>query len=334
MRFLPTRPEELARPSGITSNDDVARALKAQAALAKIKHASRAIAIVDFDLGDHGKVADLGAGGECARDPRDEGALLGVRRAASHAETAIDARRRHPARRRHGGERRLGPLHAQRLAASRQSKRGGIEFVRAIGIARPRRPPRIGNWSGNFQRLFGFGVVAPHFAPIERPIGAIAENGARLEPLRPEAQRNHREMHGRAAHRLAAVVAAELQRVVAVDDAIVCPVELCLLGFVGGEILQRPEVGAGVERDHRESVFCELARERAAASAGADDDEIDLVIVAIFAHRQPAAGTKDVGRPAIRRARAVKWIRHGGFSGAPLRRHRPWLRLPPTDRAR
>ena len=102
--------------------------------------------------------------------------------------------------------------------------------MRAIGIARPLRAPRIAHRAGDLQRLFDLAVVAPHLAPIERPIGAIAEQAARLEPLRPKAQRHHREVHGAAADRLAAVVAAQLQRIVAVADPFVGPVQLLLLG--------------------------------------------------------------------------------------------------------
>ena len=65
----------------------------------------------------------------------------------------------------------------------------------AIGIARPRRPPRVGHGTGDLQRLLDLAVVAPHLAPIERPIGAVAQQAARLEPLRAEAQRHHREVH-------------------------------------------------------------------------------------------------------------------------------------------
>ena len=111
-------------------------------------------------------------------------------------------------------------------------------------------------------------------------------------------------MHGRSADRLAAVIAAHLQRIVAVDDAVVGPIELGLLGFVGSEVLQRPEIRTGIERDDGESVFGKLARQRPAAGAGADDDEINLVVVSILSHRHPRAGTEYVGRPAVGRARA------------------------------
>ena len=46
----------------------------------------------------------------------------------------------------------------------------------------------IADRTGNFKRLLDFSVVAPHFAPVEWPVRAVSEQGARLEPFRPEAQ--------------------------------------------------------------------------------------------------------------------------------------------------
>ena len=220
-----------------------------------IMHAGDPPVGIDLDPADHREVADLGAGRDRARDPGDQRALLGVGRAAGDAEAAIDAGMRQPARRRQRRQRRLGPVDAHRLAASASAQRRGVQLVRAIGIARTLRPPGIVDRPGDLQRLLDLGVVVPHLAPIERPVRAVAEQAARLEPFRAEAQRHHGEMHGAAADRLAAVVAAQLQRVVAVDDALVGPVELGLLGFVGGEILQRPELRAGIERHDREALL-------------------------------------------------------------------------------
>ena len=107
-------------------------------------------------------------------------------------------------------------------------------------------------------------------------------------------------MHGRAAHRLAAVLAAHHQRVGALRDAVVGPVELVLLAFVGGEILERAKVRAGVEADDREALLGQARDQRAAAGAGADHDEVDLVGVGELPHRNPAAGPEHVGRAAAR----------------------------------
>ena len=122
--------------------------------------------------------------------------MLGVGRAAGHAEAAIDAGVGEPARRREGRERRLRPLDAHRLAPFGQHARRGVERMRAIGIARSLRSPRIGDRAGDLQRLLDLAVVVPHFAPIERPVGAVAEQAARLEPFGTKAQRHHGEMHG------------------------------------------------------------------------------------------------------------------------------------------
>ena len=180
---------------------------------------------------------------------------------------AIDAGMGKAARSGERRERRRRPGDAERLAPSARTSAGGVQLMRAIRVARPLRPPWVRYGPGDLQRLFDLAVVAPHLAPVERPVGAVAELGAGLEPFGPEAQRHHGEMHGRAADRLARVVLAELQRIFAVDDPVVGPVEFRLLALVGGEILQRPPIGAGVERDDGEAIFGELAGERAAAGA-------------------------------------------------------------------
>ena len=272
------------------------------------------------DATHHGEVADLGAGAHRARNPGHQRALLGVGRAAERAKAAIDAGRRSAARRRKRGERRWRPRDAERLRAARQHHRGRIELVRAVGIARPLRTPWISYRAGDLQRLLDLVVVVPHLAPIERPVGAVAEKRARLEPFRAKAQRHHREMHGRAADRLAGIVGAELKRILAVDDALISPVELRLLRLVRGEILERTPVRTGIERHDREACLREPAGQRSAAGAGADDGEIDRVVVAVFAHRHPGADAEHVGRASVARARGA---RSGSSAAARLARASP-----------
>ncbi len=73
--------------------------------------------------------------------------------------------------------------------------------MRPVRIARPLRSPGITDRAGDLQRLLDLAVVAPHLAPIERPIGPVAELAARLEPFGAEAQRDHGEVHRAAADR-------------------------------------------------------------------------------------------------------------------------------------
>ena len=150
----------------------------------------------------------------------------------------------------------------------------------------------------------------PHLLRRDRPVDGIAEPRAGLEAVRTKAQRHHLEMHGAAADDLAAVVAAELHRILAAGDALAEPEELFLLVLVRGEILERPPEGAGIESDDREPGLGELAGEGAAAGAGADNRKIDLVLVAITAHRDPAAGAEDVRCAPVLCPRA---IRHGAL---------------------
>ncbi len=287
-----------------------------------------------LDAPDHGEVANFGAGFERARHPRNQDALLGIGGAADHAHAPIDARRRVSVRCRDGGERRRRPGNAECFGPFGEHQGGGIEFVRPIRIARPLRTPRVIHRPRDLQRAFDLGVIAPHLAPIERPIGAVAELAARLEPFRAKAQRHHGEMHGRAADRLAAIVGAKLQRVVAVDDALVGPVKLRLMVLVGSKILERPPIRPGIERHDGKAVFGKLAGECAAAGAGADDGEIDRLVLVVLAHRHPAADTENVGRAPADRARGrLRVIRHGCSPRALAPPARAALPMPPRDRA-
>src|SRR3954462_8587570 len=107
-------------------------------------------------------------------------------------------------------------------------------------------------------------------------------------------------MHGAAADALAAIVRAELHRIVAADDARPEPEQSFLRSFVRGEIFERAPERAGIEPDHRKPVFGQLAGQRPAAGAGPDDREIDLVLVAPAAHLHPPAAMQRVrGAPVF-----------------------------------
>src|SRR5438128_11786492 len=126
---------------------------------------------------------------------------------------------------RKGRDRRRCPLDTQRFSALRQYQCRGVEFVRAVWIAWSLGAPWIADGARDAQRLFDLSVVSPHFPPVERPIRAIAELGTSLEPLWPKAQRHHGEVDGGTTHRSPGVVRAELQRVLAIHDALLGPVE-------------------------------------------------------------------------------------------------------------
>ena len=220
-KFLAGRIEQEARRLDcITGDHDVFRALVPPLALAMVVDASGPPVVAHLDAPDHRQIADLGAGADRARDPGDQRALLGIGRAAELAEAAIDAGMRVAARRRQSRDRRHRPCDAERLAAARQHLARGVDLVLPVRIARPLRPPRIIDGAGNLQRLLDLGVVVPHHFGIDRPIDRIAELRARLEPLGTAAQRHHLKMYGAAADAPAAIVRAELDRVVAADDAV------------------------------------------------------------------------------------------------------------------
>jgi len=297
--------QQARRLDRIAGDDDVFRPLPAQLSLAVIEDFAGAAGRIEFDARNHRQIADLGPGVEGARQPCHQHALLGVGRAADHAKAAIDARMGAAARRRQGGERGRRPGEAQRLGAARQDETRGVDLVGAIGIAPARRAPGIAHRPRDLQRVLDLGVVAPHLRRRDRPVDAVAEPRARLEPFRAKAQRHHREMHGAAADPLAAVVAAEFERIVAAADPRVGPVQLVLALLVRGEVVERPPERTGVEGDGAEPRLGERAGERAAAGAGADNREIDLVLVPVAAHRPPAARTKHVRRAAVLGARRM-----------------------------
>ena len=76
--------------------------------------------------------------------------------------------------------------------------------------------------------------------------------------------------------------------------------------FVGGEILQRPEPGAGVQADDREALFGQPAGQRAAAGAGADDQEIHRLDRAVLRASAPSRRARRTSgaRPALPRGSA------------------------------
>src|SRR5438045_7085301 len=191
------------------------------------------------------------------------------------------------------------PLDAERFAAAGPHDPRRIHLMLTVGVAAPRRAPRIIHRPGDFQRLFGQIVIVPHLLRLDWPVDCIAEPGAGLEALRTKAQRHHLERYGAAPPGLAAVVLAVLHRILAAGDALAEPEKLLLLILVGGDVLERPPIGAGIEGGDRKPGLGELAGERAASSASADDRKINLVLIAIAAHRDPAAVAKHVRRAPV-----------------------------------
>src|SRR5665213_140330 len=101
-------------------------------------------------------------------------------------------------------------------------------------------------------------------------------------------------MDGRAAHRLSRILATHLDRIGPINDTRVVPVEFVLLGFVGGKVLKRPEIGTGIEGDDGEVLFRQQRCQCTAAGACANDREVDFVGLTILPHRNPGADTKNI----------------------------------------
>ena len=305
---------------GVAGHHHILGALEPPAPFPDVVNAGGAAVLVGLDASHHRQVANFGTRLDRLGNKGDQLALLGVGGAAEAAKAAIDAGLRLAVRRRNGGERGRRPVDAQGLAAPRQKIARAVDLVGAVGVGAAFGAPGIAGGAGDAERPLGLGVPAPHLAPVQRPVRAVAEHALRLEPLGPEPQRDHGKVDRRAAYRLAAVLAAHCQGIGAVDDAVIGPIKLVLFGLVGGEVLQRTKIGTGVEADHRETRLRQTRDHGAAAGAGADHHEIDCFVLVVFPHRQPGAGAHHIRGAAAGGARGGEGVSgHGRCPAAP-----PW----------
>ena len=233
----------------------------------------------------------------------------------------------------YGGKWGFRPGVTHGLGPARQQLGRAVDRMGPQRITRAFWAPGVTDRSGDRERFFRMPVPIPHFSPVERPIHPIAQLRTRLKPFGAEAQRHHGEMHGGAAHGLAAVLAAHHQRVGAFRDAVVVPVKLFLFAFVRGEILKRAKVRTCVQADDRETLRGQARDHRAAARARADHDEVHLVRVGELPHRDPTARSEYIGRPALDGARRRKRISGHACSPGSLRLRCP-ARPPPAPRSR
>ena len=267
--------QETRRLYRIARNDDMPRRLETPCVLAEIADARCAPTRVDLYAPRHCKIAYLRACQQCARYPYGQRALLGVGRAAEIAKPAINAGRRFATQRGDGRQRRRRPLHSQLFRSAREHEPGCVHLMRPIGIAPTRRPPRIAQGARYFQRLLGLLIIGRELLITYRPVKTVAEAAARLEPFGPEAKRDHAVMNCRAANAAPRIIAAERNRILAANDALVCPVKRLLGELVRCEVVERAPEGAGFEDDDGEAFFREAAAKRGAASAGADNQKVD-----------------------------------------------------------
>src|SRR6185312_8793513 len=175
--------EEQARGfDGVTGDHDIAGSLEAPAPVAVVAHASNPSGCVMLDLAGHREVADLRTRRKRARQPGDEHALLGVGGATYDTHAAIDAGMGKTTGSRQRRERSGRPVDSECFGALGKGEGGGVELVSTVRVPGTLRPPGIADGAGNLQGVLDFVVVLPHLAPVERPVGAIAEEAAGLEP--------------------------------------------------------------------------------------------------------------------------------------------------------
>ena len=193
-----------------------------------ILHAGHTPVRTRFNSSNHREIAHFGPCRKRAWDPNSQRRALRVSGAAEPAEATIGAWRAVSLRPGMGGrqcrKRRLGPVDADRLAASRKQFTRGVQLMCAIRVTRPLRSPRIRQWPRDVDLPLSNSVIMPHLLPRDRPVRAVTERRARLKPFGAEAQRHHRIMDGRPAHGLARIVATHLDGVRAVEDTLIGPV--------------------------------------------------------------------------------------------------------------
>ena len=255
--------------------------------------------LVELDPDGHRVGADLDAVLDRVGDVGDERAGLGVHLAALQAEAAVDAVR--PVAEdavcdRDRPDAHLDPVRAR----ARPGALGGTpDRVRRVRVAVRIAPRPV--LAGDRQLALDPLVVRLQVPVGDRPVGADAVARARLEVGGMEARRVAGVVDHRAADPVPGVVLAQLDRVVAADDALVRPVEVVRAFLVGDPVLVGVPEGAALEHDDPPARAREPLGEHRAAGAAADDQQVDLVLVAEAAHPlapgDAAAVRRRAGRP-------------------------------------
>ena len=131
-------------------------------------------------------------------------------------------------------------------------------------------------------------VVGPQVGVVDRPILADAIPRADLEIGRMKAGAVAGVVDHRAADPLAGIVLAELDRVLASGHARVGPVQLVRARLVGHPVPVGVPERPDVEHDDVPAASGQPLGERGPTRPGADDRQVDLVVVVIAGH--PLAG--------------------------------------------
>ena len=127
-------------------------------------------------------------------------------------------------------------------------------------------------------------VVGLQVGVRDRPVLPDAVTRARLEVRRVEPWGVARVVHHRPADPVSGVVLAQFDRVLSSDDPGRRPVELVLAGLVRDPVTVGVPERSGLEDDHAPARATQALREDRAAGPGADDHDVDLVVVGVPGH--------------------------------------------------
>lgn len=127
-------------------------------------------------------------------------------------------------------------------------------------------------------------VLVPDWPVGPHPVQGVGGEVAGMEPRGVAGVVDHG-----AAHPTPGVVLAQLDRVGTADDALLGPVQRMGAGLVGHPVLVGVPERAGLQDHHPPAGAGQPLRQHRAAGAGADHDQVDLVVVGVAAHG-PFAG--------------------------------------------
>ena len=220
--------------------------------------------------------------GERVGDVGDQRRGFGVDLAALEAEAAVDAVRPVAEAAVGDGDGTGFGDDAERAGAAQEDLAVAACGVRAVrvGMRVAPRPALAGDGELGFDVV----VVGLQVVVAEGPVGAGAVAGEGFEVAGVQPRGIAGVVDHRPADAAAGVVRAERHRVVAGDDARLGPVQVVRAGLVANPVLVRVPERAGVQGGDAPAAARQPLRERGAARATANDDQVELVGVGEAAH--------------------------------------------------
>ncbi len=161
-------------------------------------------------------------------------------------------------------------------------ERAGADGVRAVRIVVGVAPGP--EFAGDGQLTLQALVMGLQVLVGDWPVGCYSIAGVDLEVGGVKARGEAGVVDHRPTDAAAAVVLAELHRVIAADDALLGPVQRVCARLVRDPIFVRVPEGPGLQHEHTPALAGETLRERCAASARTDDQHVDRLVRAVAAH--------------------------------------------------